>query len=88
LANRKNSIKKIKADETKRTQNRMILSEIRTYRRKFDEACSAKDTSTAQTVVKGLFSKLDKAVKRGTMKENTVNRTKSRANKRLNLIQA
>ena len=88
MANRRNSIKKIKSDEKKRVINKRVISEIRTFSRKFDEACAAKEVDTAKTLGRTLFSKLDKAIKRGTIKENTVNRTKSRANKRLNLIQA
>jgi small subunit ribosomal protein S20 len=88
MANRRNSIKKIKADAVKRDHNRTVLSDIRTTERKFLVACTGKDAKTAAELNRTLFSKLDKALKRGTMKENTVNRTKSRLTIRLNLAKA
>ncbi len=85
VANRRNSIKKIKADIVKRDHNRTVLSEIRTIERKFLAACTGKDVKNAEELNRVIYSKLDKALKRGTMKENTVSRAKSRLTLRLNL---
>lgn len=84
VANRRNSIKKIKADAVKRDHNRTVLSELRTIERKFSEACAAKEVKKAQELNRSLYSKLDKALKRGTLKENVVSRTKSRLTLQLN----
>ena len=88
MANRHNSIKKIRADEKKRLVNKARSSEIRSIQKKFKDACEAKDKEKARATTQDLFSKLDKAVKCGTMPENRANRTKSRLAKRLTLIQA
>ncbi|MBP9733728.1 MAG: 30S ribosomal protein S20 [Candidatus Omnitrophica bacterium] len=86
MANRRNSIKKIKADAVKRDHNRTVLSELRTIERKFREACASKEADKAKTLNSTLFSKLDKALKRGTLKENVVSRTKSRLTLSLNKV--
>ncbi len=86
MANRRNSIKKIKADAVKRDHNRTVLSELRTIERSFVKACAGKDSKKAQELNQSLFSKLDKALKRGTLKENAVNRTKSRLTLQLNRV--
>ena len=86
MANRRNSIKKIKADAVKRDHNRTVLSEIRTIERSFRDACAAKEAKTAGELNRSLYSKLDKALKRGMLKENTVSRAKSRLTRSLNLV--
>ncbi len=86
MANRRNSIKKIKADAVKRDHNRTVLSELRTIERKFAAACESKEAKKAEELNRTLYSKLDKALKRGTLKENVVSRTKSRLTLRLNKV--
>lgn len=86
MANRRNSIKKIKSDAVKRDHNRTVLSELRTIERKFLAACADKEAAKAKELNQTLFSKLDKALKRGTLKENVVSRTKSRLTLRYNGI--
>ena len=69
MANRRNAIKKIRADEKKRVNNKRVLSNIRTQARKFQVACEAKEAEKARELCRQFFSKLDKAVKRGLVKE-------------------
>ncbi|MBF0253818.1 MAG: 30S ribosomal protein S20 [Candidatus Omnitrophica bacterium] len=88
MANRRNSIKKIRADEKKRVANRREASAMRTAVRRFEDALTAKKFDEARAFLKALTGKLDKCVRHGLLKENTVNRTKSRAQKRLNLAEA
>lgn len=88
MANRRNAIKKIRADEKKRLRNRMILSELKTTSRKFMKLCVEKQFDQAKEYCRNLFSKLDKAVKKGIVKENTANRNKSKAARRLNLVKS
>jgi len=88
LASRHNSIKKIRADEKKRLINRRTISKLRSVARKFDEACKAKKVEDAKVISINLFSKYDKAVKRHVVKKNNANRSKSRIQKRLNLVKA
>ena len=88
MANRRNSIKKIRVDEKRSVVNRMRISALRSARRAFLAACEIKDAPKAKDTARLLISKLDRAIKLGTLKENTANRTKSRVQKRLNLVQA
>ena len=88
MANRRNSIKKIRADERKRIQNHSMASNLRTRYRAFFDLCSKKKIDEAREYGKGLFSSIDKAVKRGALKENTANRRKSRVSRELSLIQS
>lgn len=87
MANRRNAIKKIRADEKKRGRNRGIRSELRTLNRHFLELCSKKEPEKARESCRMLFSKFDKAVKKGVIQENTANRKKSRFARRLQLSQ-
>jgi small subunit ribosomal protein S20 len=86
MANRRNAIIKIRQDKKRTPHNRSTRAEIQTLIRKFAHACEAKQLDNAKDACRVLYSKLDKALKKGTLKENTVNRQKSRITKRLNLI--
>ena len=88
MANRRNAIKKIRADEKKRRRNRMNLLELKTTSRKFMQLCVEKQFDQAKEYCRNLFSNLDKAVKKGIVKENTANRNKSKAARRLNLVKS
>jgi len=88
LANRRNAIKKIGSDKKKEQRNRSLRSELKTVSRKFATFCSEKKYDQAKAQCQVLFSKFDKAVKKGIVKENTANRKKSRFTLRLNLIKA
>ena len=83
MANRRNAIKKIRSDEQKRLRNKSVKSELRTLARKFIALCLEKDKAKAKDHCRLLFSKLDKAVKKGVVREGAANRTKSRISKRL-----
>lgn len=87
MANRRNAVKKIRQDAKKRLENRVVIAEIRTMRRTFVGLCTGRELEKARAYAPGLFSKLDKAVKKGILKENTANRTKSRISRRLHLVQ-
>lgn len=86
MANRRNAIKKIRADESRQSKNKMIRSELKTKIRKFLSLCSEKQADKAKESSRSLFSALDRAVKKGVLKENTANRKKSRLSRRLSLI--
>ena len=88
MANRRNAIKKIRADEAKRLQNKSVKSELKTLMRGFLGLCTAKELEKARKEIPLLFSKLDRAVKKGVIRENTANRRKSRLARRLNPAKA
>lgn len=88
MANRHNSTKKIRSDERKYLSNRTALGSIRSLKKSVLTLINGKDKKNAEQASRQLFSKLDKAIRKGILKENTVNRTKSRLAKRLQAIQA
>jgi small subunit ribosomal protein S20 len=84
LANRRNAIKKIRSDAKKTAHNKSVVSTLRTVRKNLETALAAKNAAQAKDLSKLYFSKLDKALKRGILKENTVSRLKSRLSIRIN----
>lgn len=88
MANRRNAIKKIRADREKQLRNKSTSSELKTLIRQFLAACTEKKLDAAKAQIPALFSKLDRAVKIGILKENTASRRKSRVSRKLNLIKA
>ena len=88
MANRRNAIKKIRADLDKQAQNKSLRSELKTLIRQFLAACADKKLDSAKTQMPALFSKLDRAVKKGIIKENTANRRKSRISRRIGATKA
>ncbi len=88
MANRRNAVKKIQADKKKEARNNSLHSELKTLSRTFASLCAEKQYEKAKAQCQLLFSKFDRAVKCGIIKENTANRKKSRFTLRLNLVKA
>ena len=87
MANRRSSIKKIRIDKRRRGHNVRVLSELKTVTRRVQGLLAEKKAAEAEKECRHLFSKLDKAVKKGVIQENTTNRKKSRLARRLQLTQ-
>lgn len=83
MANRRNAIKKIRSDAAKKARNKSVATELRTVRKDLEAALSSKNAAQAKTLAQHYFSKLDKALKRNILKENTVARLKSRLSRRV-----
>ncbi len=83
MANRRQSIKKIRVDIRRREHNKSILSELKTHLRKLQEFISTKKIEDARKQANVVYSKLDKAVKKNLLHKNRASRTKSRITKRL-----
>lgn len=79
MANTKSAVKNIRKSKRKKEYNRLweglILSEIKSYRKKPEASKLAK-----------LQKALDKAVSRGIYKKNKVNRIKSNLSKKLSAL--
>jgi small subunit ribosomal protein S20 len=58
--------------------NKSFKSRIRTATRSLDAALVAKDETTIKQSLQGVYSAMDKAVKRGIFKSNKAARTKAR----------
>lgn len=78
MANRRQSIKKIRVDKRRTERNVTTRSELKTAARKVREFLSTKNKKEAEQAVRALFSKLDKAVKRNILHRNRASRLKSR----------
>ncbi len=86
MANRRSSIKKIRTDEHRREHNTRVKSELRTVIRKVEALIASKKVAEAQKASGLLFSKIDKAVKKGILHLNNASRQKSRFSARLNSL--
>ncbi|MBM3305507.1 MAG: 30S ribosomal protein S20 [Candidatus Aminicenantes bacterium] len=62
------------------TQNKSIL---RSRMRKLREVIKDKDAEAANQLLPGVFSAIDKSVKKGAIKKNTGSRYKSRLNRQV-----
>lgn len=86
MANRRNAIIEIRKDKRKTFINKISKTEIRTLLKNFDKTCISNKLDEAKAQSKNLFSKLDKAIKKGLLNESLVNRKKSQISKKLSLI--
>jgi small subunit ribosomal protein S20 len=78
MANRRQSIKKIRVDKRRHAVNLAVRTELKSVTRKVRELLSAKKKTEAEKAVRTLFSKLDKAVKKNILHRNRASRLKSR----------
>ncbi len=86
MAHRRASIKKIRIDKRRREHNVQVISELKTTARKVNDLISAKKADEAQKASHILFSKLDKAVKKGIIHKNRASRRKSRVSLRIHSL--
>ena len=74
MANRRSSIKKIRVDKKRIFVNQRVRTELKTVTRAVTELLQNKKTDEIKSGASLLFSKLDKAVKKGIIKENRASR--------------
>jgi len=84
----KSVLKNIRQAERRTAINRMNRTRVRTAMRRMRTALSAADVAGAEKLASSTFSELDKAIRRGTLHENTANRYKSRLRLALNAVKA
>lgn len=77
MANIKSAKKRIATNETKRNENAMIKSELRTFIKKVKTAVEAKDAKGAKELLTVTFSKIDKAVSKNIIHINNAARKKA-----------
>jgi len=87
MAHRRASIKKIRIDKRRRIQNVRVISELKTVTRKVSRLVLEKNAAAALKESRELFSKLDKAVKKGIIHKNAADRRKSRFMLKINALQ-
>ena len=79
MANIKSQKKRILRSERERDENRRYTSAIKTYFRRLEAAVEGGNAEQADEDHKILVSKIDKAVKRGSIHRNNGARKKARA---------
>lgn len=84
----KSVLKNIRQTARRTAINRMNRTRVRTAMRRMRAALSASDHAGAEKVASATFSELDKAIRKGTLHENTANRYKSRLRLALNSLAA
>lgn len=83
MANSKTAQKRILVSQRNSTQNRMVLSTMRTTIKKFLKAVEEGNKELAQESLVKAFSVIDKAAKKGVIHKNQADRRKSRLHKNL-----
>ena len=86
MAHRRSSLKKIRIDQRRRVHNVRVIAELRTTARKVSSLIEDKKRDEASKESRNLFSKLDKAVKKGILKKNYASRKKSRITLKINSL--
>ena len=72
--------------EARNTRNRVYKSRVRTAERHLEEAIKAGNGAAAKERLDGIYSLMDKGVKKGVLKANAANRTKSRLTARTQAV--
>ncbi len=74
MPNKRAAVKSLRQDKKKHIQNKATLSEIRTLAKKTRVLITEKKGPEADTALKQLESKLDKAAKNNTVRKTTASR--------------
>lgn len=84
MPNTKSAVRRMRANERKRQQNRRVKSYLHRLERDYRGLLAANKKDEAAKFLPGLHSAFDKAVKSGVLPRPTVNRKKSRLAAALN----
>jgi small subunit ribosomal protein S20 len=79
MANIASQEKRIHRAERERLENRRRTSQVKTFFRRLEQAVESGDAARADEELRGLVSRIDKAVKSGALHRNTGARKKARA---------
>jgi small subunit ribosomal protein S20 len=79
VANIASQEKRIRRAERERLENRRRTSQVKTWFRRLEAAVDARDTERADSELRELVSKVDRAVNSGALHRNNGARKKARA---------
>ena len=79
MANIASQEKRIHRAERERLENRRRTSQVKTWFRRLETAVGSGDSARADDELRGLVSRIDRAVKSGALHRNNGARKKSRA---------
>ena len=80
---KRSSFKDLRKSRARHVRNLSTISEIRTLAKKFESLITEKKVKEAGAALSKFASKMDKAAKKGVIKDNTAARRISRLMKRL-----
>ena len=83
MPQRRNAIKRLRVDRRRRARNLGIRADLKKNIKRFLASISSGKLDEAKDALKTVFSKLDKAAKKGIIHQNTASRKKSRLSRRL-----
>lgn len=86
MANLKQSKKRIKQDLKKKKINKIRISKVRTYIKKFLSLINLRKKDLAFIEINNVISNIDKGVCKGILKKNKANRLKSKLSNKLKSI--
>jgi len=86
MANTKSAIRRTRANERKRLNNRTTLSRVRKAEKAYKAAVDAGKKDDAAKALRSVASAYDKAAKKGVIKRGTASRKKSRLSVKLNKL--
>jgi small subunit ribosomal protein S20 len=78
MPRRKSSIKRKRADKKRHVRNLKVKKELKNIIKKFQTLLSTDKAAEAKSLLAQVFSKLDKAAKKGVIHKNEAYRRKSR----------
>ena len=77
MPNIKSAIKRVKVNETKNQQNRMVKSAVKTQIKKFDATVAGGDAAQIESQLRATSAAVDKAAAKHVMHKNAANRKKA-----------
>lgn len=86
LPNIKSAKKRVKVNETKALQNKMVSTALKTAIKKYKNALESGDKELANATYKEAVKKIDMAVSKGILHQNTAARRKSQFTLALNSL--
>lgn len=86
MARHKSAIRQHRRSLRRKSVNTQNKSMLRTRMRKLREVIKDQDAEAAKQLLPGVFSAIDKSVKKGAIKKNTGSRYKSRLNRQVALL--
>lgn len=86
MANTKSAIRRTRANERKRLNNRSTLSRVRKAEKAYQAAVAAGKKDDAAKALRTVASAYDKAAKKGVIRRGSADRKKSRLTIKLNKL--
>ncbi|MBQ9267648.1 MAG: 30S ribosomal protein S20 [Clostridia bacterium] len=86
MPNIKSAIKRVKTIETKSNENAMVRTAYKTAVKNFQKAVETGDKEKATELFKVATKAVEKAAKKGVIKDNTASRKKSNLARTLNTL--